>query len=91
MLFIVLWDIAHAAYCNSWRVRNLLVKVLRLNESADRIVSGHTSLIGHGTNYRPFRQGILHSSRVVDNARVHPSQLPWIFMPNKVHLRQLAT
>jgi len=78
-------------FCNSWRVRNLLVMVLRLNKLAESIVSLHTRLLGPSTNFRPFLQCILHSSRVVDNAREDPFPLRRIFMPKEVHLRQLAT
>ena len=74
---------------NSWRVRNLLVMVLRLNQLAESIVSFHTSLLRPSTNFRPFLQCILHFSRVVNNAREDPFPLPQIFMLNEVHLRQL--
>jgi hypothetical protein len=63
-------------FCNSWRVRNLLVMVLRLNKLAESIVSLHTRLLRPSTNFRPFLQCILHSSRVVDNAREYPFPLP---------------
>jgi len=76
---------------NSWRVRNLLVIVLRINKLAESIVSLHTRLLRPSTNSRPFLQCILHSSRVVDNARDDPILLPQIFMPKEVHLRQLST
>jgi hypothetical protein len=32
-IFIVVWNIAHAVFCNSWHVRNLIVMVLRLNKT----------------------------------------------------------
>jgi len=73
-------------FCNSWRVRNLLVMVLRLKTLAESIVSLHTRLLRPSTNIRPFLQCILHSSRVVDNAREDPFLLPQIFMPKEVHL-----
>jgi len=63
-------------FCNSWHVRNLLGMVLRLNELAESIVSLDTRLLRPGTNFRPFLRCILHSSRVVDNARKNPFQLP---------------
>jgi len=78
-------------FCNSWRVRNLLVMVLRLNKLAESIVSLHTRLLRPSTNFRPFQQCMLRYSRVVDNAREDPFPLPQIFMPKEVHLRQLAT
>jgi len=78
-------------FCNSWRVRNLLVMVLSLNMLAESIVSLHTRLLRPSTNYRPFQQCILCSLHVVDNAREYPFPLPRIFMPKVVHLRQLAT
>jgi hypothetical protein len=78
-------------FCNSWRVWNLLVIVLRLNTLAESIVSLHTRLLRPSINFRPFLQCILHSSRVVDNAREDPFPLPRIFMPKEFHLRQLAT
>jgi hypothetical protein len=90
-LFIVLWDIAHAAFGNSWGVRNLHVIVLRLNELAKSIMSLHTRLLRPSTNICTILQCILHSLRVIDNAREDPSPGHRIFMPKEVHLRQLAT
>jgi hypothetical protein len=78
-------------FCNSWRVSNLLVMVLRLDKLGESIVSLHTRLLRPSTNFRPFLQCILHSSRVIDNAREDPFLLPRIFMLKEVHLRQLAT
>jgi len=81
-------------FCNSWRVRNLLWMVLRLNNSlrlAENIVSFHARQLRPSINDRPWIQWILHSSCVVENAREDPFPLPWIFMPMEVHLRQLAT
>ena len=78
-------------FCNSWRVRNLLVMVLRFNKLAKSILSLHTRLLRPSTNFCPFLQCILHSSRVVDNAREDSFPLPRIFMPKEVHLRQLVT
>jgi hypothetical protein len=78
-------------FCNSWHVRNLFVMVLRINELAESIVSLHTRLLRPSTNFHPFLPCILHSLRVVDNAREVPSPLPQIFMLKEVHLRQLAT
>jgi len=78
-------------FCNSWRVRNLHVMVLRLNKLAEGIVSLHTRLLRPSANFRPFLQCILHPSHVVDNAREDPFPLPRIFMTKEVHLRQLAT
>jgi len=78
-------------FCNSWRVRNLLVMVLRLDKLAESIVSLHMRLLRPGTNFHPFLQCILHSSCDIDNAREDPFPLPRIFMPKDVHLRQLAT
>jgi len=78
-------------FCNAWRVRNLLVMALRLNESTERIVSLHTRQLRPTTNLHPHLQHILHSSCVVDNARELTCQLPQISMPKEVHLRQLAT
>jgi len=76
---------------NSWRVRNLLVMVLRLNKLAESIMSLHIRLLRPSTNFSRFLQCILHSSHVVDNASEDPFPLPQIFMPKDVHLRQLAT
>ena len=78
-------------FCYSWRVKILLEIVLRLNKLAESIVSLHTRLLRPGTNFGPFLQCILHSSRVVDYAREDLLPLPQIFMPKDVHLRQLAT
>jgi hypothetical protein len=78
-------------YCDSWRVRNLLLMVLGLITLAESIVSLHTRLLRPSTNFRPFRQCILHFSLFVDNAREDPFLLPRIFMPKEVHLRQLST
>ena len=81
-------------FCNSWQLRNLLVMVLRLNESlklAESIVSLHTKLLRPCTNFHPFLQCVLHSSRVVDNSSEDQFLLPQIFMPNHIHLSQLAT
>ena len=81
-LFIVLWDIGHAA----------CLQLLACNEppcdgvEAESIVSLHTRLLRPSTNFRPFLRCILHSSRVVDNAREDPIPLPRIFMPKNVHL-----
>jgi hypothetical protein len=72
--------------CNSFRVRNLLLLVLRLNKIAESIVSLHTRLLRPSTNFRPCQQCILDSSRVVDNARKDPCPLPQMFMPKDVHL-----
>jgi hypothetical protein len=78
-------------FCNSLRVTNVLVIVLRLNKLAKHIVSLHTRLLRPSTNVCPFLQCILRSLGVVDNAREDPVPLPRIFMLNEVHLRQLAT
>jgi hypothetical protein len=67
------------------------VIVLRLNKLAESIVSLHMRLLRPSTNIQPFLQCILHSSRVVDNAREDPFPLPRIFMLKAVHLRQMAT
>ena len=50
--------------------------VLRVNKLAESIVSLHTRLLKPSTNFRAFLQHILHSSRVVDNAREDPFPLP---------------
>ena len=63
-------------FCNSWRVRNLLVIVLRLNKLAESIMTLHTRLLRPGTNFRPFLQCILHSLCVIDNATEDPFLLP---------------
>ena len=81
-------------FCNSWRVRNLLVMVLRLKQSlmlAESIVSLHTSLLRPSTNFCLFLHCIFHSSSVINNCREDPLLLPRIFMPKDVHLRQLVT
>jgi hypothetical protein len=78
-------------FCNSWRVRNLLVMVLRVKKIAESIESLHTRLLRPSTKFRLFLQCILHSSRVIDNARDDPFPLPRIFMPKDVRLRQLPT
>jgi len=78
-------------FCNSWRARNLLVMVLRLNKLAESIVSLHTRLLRPSTYLGPFLQCILHSSHVVDNARKDRFPFLRIFMPKDVHLTQLAT
>jgi len=54
-------------------------------------MSLHTRLLRPSTNFRPFLQCILRSSRVVDNAREDPFLFPQIFMLQEVHLRKLAT
>jgi hypothetical protein len=72
--------------CNSLHVRNILVMMLRLNKLAESIMSPHTRLLRPSTYFRPFLMCILHSSRVVDNAREDPFPLPRIFMPKEVHL-----
>jgi hypothetical protein len=80
--------------CNSWHERNVLLMVLRFNESlklAQSSVSLHSRQLRPSTNIRPILQRILHSSRVVDNATEHPFPLPRIFMLKEVHLTQLAT
>ena len=74
-------------FCNSWRVRNLHVMALRHHESTERIVSLHTRQLRPATNVGPILQCILHSSRVVGNAREYPCQLPRISMLKEVHLR----
>ena len=63
-------------FCNSWRVRNLLVMVLRLNMLAESIVSLHTRLLRPRTNFRPIPQCIHRSSRVVNTARENSFPLP---------------
>ena len=78
-------------FCNSWRLSNLLVILLRLNKIAESIVSLHTTLLRPSTNLGFFLQCILHSSRIVNNAREDLFPLPRIFMPKDVHLRKLAT
>jgi len=81
-------------FCNSWHVRDILVMVLRLNESlmlAESIESLHTRLLRPSTNFCPFLLCILQTLCVVDNTREDPLPLPWILMPKQVHLRQLAT
>jgi len=61
---------------NYWRVRNLLVMVLRLKKLAESIRSFHTRLLRPSTNIRAILQCILLSSRVVDNARKDSFPLP---------------
>jgi hypothetical protein len=78
-------------FCDSLRVRNVLVIVLRLNKLAKRIVTLHTRLLRPSTNVCPCLQCILRSLGVVDNARDDPVPLSRIFMLNEVHLGQLAT
>jgi len=78
-------------FYNSWHVRNLLVMELRLNKLAESILSLHTRLIKPCTNFRPFLQCILHSSRGIDHTRQDPFPLPQSFMPKEVHLIQWAT
>jgi hypothetical protein len=87
--------------CNSWRVRNLHVMVLRLNKSLkyDELLP----TVGRGSRYFatrvhrpstkffPFLQGRLHSSHVIDNAREDAFLLPQIFMLKEVHLRGWET
>jgi len=63
-------------FYNSWRVRNLLVRVLRLYKLGGSIVSIHTRLLMPGTNFRLFLQCILHSLHVIDNAREDPYCCP---------------
>ena len=78
-------------YCNSRRVRNLLVMLLTLDKLTQSIVSIHTRLLMPATKYCPFLQCTLHTSRVIDNAREEPVPLPQIFMLKEVHHRQLST
>jgi len=68
--------------------------VSRLNKSlklAESVVSLHTRLLRPSTNFDPVIQSVLHSVRIVHNAREDPFPLPGLFMPKDVHLRQLAT
>ena len=60
--------------------------VLRINKLVEGIVSLHTRLLRHSTNFRPFEQSILHSSHVVKNAREDLFPLPRNFMPKEVPL-----
>jgi len=78
-------------FYNSWHERNLLVIVLKLNKFAECIMSLPRRLLRPSTNFRPFLQCILHSSRILHNAREDPFLLHPIFMLKEVHLRQLAT
>ena len=81
-------------FCNSWRVGNLLVMVLRLKKPlklAESIMSLHIRLLRPSTNIHPVLQCILNSSSVVDNVQEDPFLLPRIFMPKEVQLTQLAT
>jgi len=81
-------------FCNSWRVRNLLVMVLRFNKflkSAESIMSLHTRLLRPSTNVHSSLQCILHCSRVVNNAREDSFLLSPNFMAKEVHLGQVAT
>jgi len=73
-------------FCYSWRLRNLFGMALRVNKLAESIVSSHTRLVRPSTNFGPFLQCILHSSRVVDNAREDTVLLPPIFIAKEVHL-----
>ena len=58
---------------------------------AESIVSLPTWQLRPSTNFRPFLQCILHSLRVIKNAREDPFPLPRIFMAKEVHLGLLAT
>jgi len=78
-------------YCNSWRVTNLLVIVLTVNNSAESIENVHTWLLRPGTNFRPVLQCILHSSRGVDNARDDAFPLPGIYLPKEARFGHLET
>ena len=62
-------------FCNSWRVWNLLVMVLKLNKPlklAESIISFHNRLLMPSTTSLPFLYCILRSSHVVGNAREYP-------------------
>ena len=74
-------------FCNSWRARNLLVMMLMVNKLGESIVSLHTRLLRPSTNFGPFLHRILHSSRVVDNAREDPFPLTLIFITKEIPLR----
>jgi hypothetical protein len=94
ILFIVLWDIAHAAFfqllaCNEPPRDG--VETQRSLMLAERIVHLQTRLLGPGTNFCPYLQYILHSTCVVNNPGEDTSRLPRIFMPKDVHLTQLVT
>jgi hypothetical protein len=68
--------------------------VLRLNKYlklAKYIVSLHTMLLRHSTNFHPILQCLLHSSCIVDDAVEDHIPLAQIFMPKEFHLRQLVT
>ena len=78
-------------FCNSGHVSNLLGLVLRINKLAESIGRLHTRLLRPSTNLGPFLRCILHSSRVIANAREDSLPLTQIFIPKEVHLRQLAT
>jgi len=80
-------------FYNSWRVRNHIVMVLRMNKHlklAESIVSLHTRLRRPSTNIRTFLACILCSSPLVDNVQEDHFPLPQIFMPKDVHLSQLG-
>jgi len=84
ILFIVLWNIEHAAFCNSWRVRNLLVMVLRVNKSlklAESIVSLHPpDCSGLAPTFVPFYTvySTPHmSSTMPERAPFHCPEFSW--------------
>jgi len=65
-------------FCNCWRVWNLLLMVLRFNESlmlAQSIVSLCARLLRPSSNIGSFLQCILYSLCVTDNARDDPFPL----------------
>jgi hypothetical protein len=55
--------------CNSCRVMNHLVMVLRFNNLAEGFMSLNTRPFRPDTNFRPILQCILHSLSVINNAR----------------------
>ena len=94
LLFIVLWDIAHAVFLQLLACKTPPCDGVGLNKSlklAEIIGSLHTRLLRPSANFHPFLHWKLHPSRVVENGREDPFPLPQIFMPKEVHLRQLAT
>jgi len=95
-LFVLVYSEYYGTSCmqrfgSSWHVRNLRVKVLRLNKLDESIVSLHIRLFRSSANFRPFPQFILHSSQVVNNDTEDRFQLAQILVPKEVHLEQLAT
>lgn len=81
-------------FCNSWRVRHLLLILLRFNRPpklAEFLASSNTRMLRPSTNSGLYLTIVLLFSHVVDNSSTDAFPFPQIFIEKQVYYLPLAT